>query len=84
MKRSYEDRLRLAAWRQGEGLTLAEVSALTGLSVAMLSLAERGERSFLPKTKVLIARRLNVPLGELFELVDDPVPAVSLEQAAPA
>jgi hypothetical protein len=40
----------------------------------MLSRAERGQRHFRPETKVAIARRLGVPIRELFppeELTDD-------------
>jgi DNA-binding XRE family transcriptional regulator len=61
---------KIRRWRQREGLTLAEVSGLTGLSVAMLSLVERGQRRLLPKTKVRVARRLGVPLRELFDVED--------------
>jgi transcriptional regulator with XRE-family HTH domain len=34
----------------------------------MLSRAERGQRVPSPRAKVLIARRLDVPIRELFEL----------------
>ena len=57
---------KLRAWRLRSRLTLGEISALTGISVPMLSLAERGQRQLSPMTKVLIARRLRVPLGDLF------------------
>jgi transcriptional regulator with XRE-family HTH domain len=68
-KRADTGRLRsqLATWRQREGLTLAEVAGLVGLSVAMLSLVERGERQLAPLTKVKVARRLGVTVRELFE-----------------
>jgi transcriptional regulator with XRE-family HTH domain len=72
-KRPNTDRVsRFRNWRQTEGLTLAEVSGLTGLSIAMLSLVERGRRQLLPRTKVLVARRLGAPLGELFEVDELP------------
>ena len=57
---------RLRAWRQANGLTLEEVSDLTGLSVPMISRAERGQRSIAPLRRVLVARRLGVPVRELF------------------
>lgn len=75
MVRSMNDRLKnkLRLWRARHGLTLQEVADLTGVSVAMLSRVERGERQFHPLTKVRVARCLAVPVGELFE-VDDPDP----------
>lgn len=42
MSERLKNRLRL--WRADAGLTLEEVSDLTGVSTAMLSRAERGER----------------------------------------
>jgi transcriptional regulator with XRE-family HTH domain len=62
---------RLKEWRQHEGLSLGELSGLTGLSVPMLSRGERGERNFAPLTKVRIARCLGVPVQTLFEV--DPI-----------
>ena len=59
---------RLRSWRFQEGYSLAEVSDLTGVSQSMWSRCERGQRQFSPKTKVAIARRLGVAVGELFEL----------------
>lgn len=68
MKRSVSDHTsRLRGWREAEGLTLPEVAALTGVSVAMLSRVERGKRQMRPKAKVMFARCLGVPLRELFE-----------------
>jgi len=61
---------KIRRWRQQEGLTLSEVADLTGLSVAMLSLLERGQRQLLPRTKVQMARRLGVPVHELFDIED--------------
>jgi transcriptional regulator with XRE-family HTH domain len=55
-------------WRLENGLSLQELSDLTGISTAMLSRAERGLRSFAPLTKVRIARLLGVPVSELFEV----------------
>lgn len=59
---------KLAAWREAEGITLQEQSDLTGLSVSTLSRLERGMRKVRPATKVRIARRLGVPIRELFEV----------------
>jgi transcriptional regulator with XRE-family HTH domain len=61
---------KLRRWRRQEGLTLRETAGLTGVSVAMLSLVERRRRHFSPLTKVLVARRLGVPLRELFDVED--------------
>jgi transcriptional regulator with XRE-family HTH domain len=57
---------RLREWRKSVGLTLGEVAALTGLSIAALSRVERGERNMAPLTRVRFARLLGVPLAELF------------------
>jgi transcriptional regulator with XRE-family HTH domain len=43
-----------------------EVSGLTGVSVPMLSLVERGLRQLAPLTRVRVARRLGLPVQELF------------------
>lgn len=64
--RQLRNRLRL--WRADVGLTLGEVADLTGLSVAMLSLVERGQRELAPLTKVRVARRLGVPIRDLFDV----------------
>lgn len=58
----------LRRWRQAEGLTLEEVSGLTGISVPMLSLVERGKRQLAPLTRIQVARRLGVAVRELFEV----------------
>lgn len=67
-------------WRVENSLTLEEVSDLTGLSVSALSRVERGERQLRPQMRVLVARRLGVPLRTLFEVqeikdeeLDEPV-----------
>jgi len=59
---------RLRLWRAENGLTLEELSDLTGLSAAMLSRAERGKRQFAPLTKVQVARRLGVRVRDLFDV----------------
>lgn len=76
MKSELTNRLRL--WRVDAGLTLDEVADLTGLSKAMLSRAERGERQLSPMAKVKLARRLGVRVAELFE------PEPILEETATA
>jgi transcriptional regulator with XRE-family HTH domain len=73
---------RLRKWRNEEDFTLEEVSGLTGVSVTMLSRAERGERHLSPRLRVLIARRLGVPLSTLFEV--EPVPDDDGSEAAVA
>jgi transcriptional regulator with XRE-family HTH domain len=47
-------------------LTIEELAGLTGLSAAMCSLVERNKRRLAPLTKIRFARRLGVPVGELF------------------
>jgi transcriptional regulator with XRE-family HTH domain len=59
---------RLRLWRANAGLTLEEVADLTGVSVAMLSRAERGEREFSPMAKIRVARCLGVRVRDLFEV----------------
>ncbi len=56
----------LAVWRRANGVSLAEVSALTGYSVAHISRVERGERKLSALAKIQVARALDVPLRELF------------------
>jgi transcriptional regulator with XRE-family HTH domain len=56
----------LRAWRKREGISLQEMSDLTGYSLAMLSRLENGRRSASFRAKVAMARRLRVPIRELF------------------
>jgi transcriptional regulator with XRE-family HTH domain len=56
----------LKAWRLNNDLTIEEVAGVTGLSTAMCSLVERNKRRLAPLTKILFARRLGVPVAELF------------------
>lgn len=67
---------RLRAWRTEQGYSLAEVADLVGLSTAMLSRIETGDRQPSARTRVLMARRLDVPVRTLFEL--EPIEAVEL------
>jgi transcriptional regulator with XRE-family HTH domain len=59
---------RLRLWRVDHGLTIEELSDLTGMSTAMISRVERGDRQLAPLTKVKVARRLGVPVRELFDV----------------
>ncbi|MBA2312414.1 MAG: helix-turn-helix transcriptional regulator [Actinobacteria bacterium] len=59
---------KLLGWRRAEGFSQPEVSGLTGVSVAMLSRLERGQRQASPRLKVRMARRLGVPVSDLFEV----------------
>jgi transcriptional regulator with XRE-family HTH domain len=59
---------RLRDWREGKGLTLVEVSDLTGVSASLLSRAERGQHTFPPMTRVTIARALGARVSDLFEI----------------
>lgn len=56
----------LREWRERHRLTLADISDLTGVSIAMLSRVERGQRRLAPMTRVAIARRLGVAVRDLF------------------
>lgn len=58
---------RLRLWRTREGLTLAEVAGLSGLSIGVLSKVERGQRRLLPLNRIMLARALGVAVSELFE-----------------
>ena len=57
---------RLRSWRERERLTLADMGALTGYSASMLSLVEGGKRRLSREGKVMLSRRLGVPLRDLF------------------
>lgn len=59
---------RLREWRHEAGYSLGEISDATGVSAAMLSRLETGKRKGSLRLKVLIARRLGVPLRDLFEV----------------
>jgi transcriptional regulator with XRE-family HTH domain len=59
---------KLRRWRTEAGYSLAEVAALTGYDASMFSRAERGERVFSTKARVVIARRLEVSIDDLFDL----------------
>ena len=59
---------KFRSWRKRHDLTLEDVAGLSGLSVAMLSRVERGQRKLAPLTKVKVARRLGATVGDLFEV----------------
>jgi transcriptional regulator with XRE-family HTH domain len=64
-----DDDLRIAAWirsyRLRRNLTLAQVSELSGISVAHLSRLENGERTPTVRLLMQLARALGVSLGAL-------------------
>jgi len=59
---------RIRHWRQQLGYSLEEVADLVGLSIAMLSRVERGERQLSPAARIAVSRRLGVPIRELFDV----------------
>jgi transcriptional regulator with XRE-family HTH domain len=59
---------KLRSWRESAELSLGEVGGLTGVSIAMLSRLERGQRRASPKPKIQMARRLGVQIPDLFEV----------------
>jgi DNA-binding XRE family transcriptional regulator len=61
---------KLREWRTSARLTLDEVSGLTGVSTAMLSLVERGIRDLAPLTKIQVSRGLGVSIRDLFDPPD--------------
>ncbi len=70
-----DDPTRLRRWRSSAGWTLQELADVVGCSTSMLSRLERGQRNASPRLKVLMARRLGVAVGDLFEvepIEDDP------------
>lgn len=69
---------RFRRWRVANGYSLRDVEDLTGLSSAMLSRAERGERSLAPATKVRVARLLGVHVSDLWPVdeLDDEAASV--------
>ncbi len=59
---------KLRWWRIAKGLTLEDVSGLSGISVTMLSRVERGQRTLAPLDRVRLARCLGARVGDLFEV----------------
>jgi transcriptional regulator with XRE-family HTH domain len=56
----------LRSWRTSNGITLEELSDVTGYSVPMLSRVERGERRLSALARIRLARALGVKVRELF------------------
>lgn len=56
----------LRQWRTERGITLEEMADVTGWSVSMLSLIERGERQISPIARIEFARRLGVRVRDIF------------------
>jgi transcriptional regulator with XRE-family HTH domain len=64
---------RLRSLRRGRGITLAQLSAMTGISVSTLSRLESGQRRATLDLLLPIARAYHVPLDEVVPLpADDP------------
>jgi len=59
---------KLAAYRKREGMSLQDLSAITGFTAAHLSFVERGKRNLSVRGKLLLARRLGVPIRRLFDI----------------
>ena len=57
---------RFRQWREENDLSLRDVSDLTGWSESMISMAERGKRTFSTEAKVQISRALGVRIADLF------------------
>ncbi len=68
-----DESTRLRLWRSNAGWSLQEVADVVGCSTSMLSRLERGQRNASPKLRVVMARRLGVAVGDLFEveLIED-------------
>lgn len=61
----------LRRWRHEHDASLDDTAGLTGVSAGTLSKVERGQCGLRPTTKLLIARRLGMRVGDLFPV--DPV-----------
>lgn len=53
-------------WRQHRKLTLDQLADLSGLSVSMISLLERGKRDYSEETLFSLAESLDCEVGDLF------------------
>jgi transcriptional regulator with XRE-family HTH domain len=56
----------LRRWRARNGVTSYEVADLSGLSPALISMIESGQRNPGPKTKIAISRALGVRVRDVF------------------
>ncbi len=59
---------QLRQFRETHGLSLRDVASVSGLSRAMLSRVERGERQLSGLKKISLARALGVSIEEIFPL----------------
>ncbi len=60
------DNNNLRKFRKDHGLSLKDVSAVSGLSVPMLSRVENGHRNLSGLRKIALAQSLGVPVSRLF------------------
>ncbi len=58
--------------RKEHDLSLSDVAAVSGLSVAMLSRVENGQRELSGLRKIVLARSLGVPVQDLFPREEEP------------
>ena len=56
----------LRKWRTTHGITLEELSGVTGYSIPMLSRVERGERRLSALAQIQLARVIGAKVGDLF------------------
>ncbi|MDT3438363.1 helix-turn-helix transcriptional regulator [Pseudofrankia sp. BMG5.37] len=68
MATDHEHGSRLRAWRLTRGWRLADVADLTGYSISMISLVERGQRNLSAADKVRIAQALRCRVSDLFDI----------------
>lgn len=73
---------RIRAQRKSAGLSLEQLSLLSGAAVPTLSIVERGKRDVKLSTLVSLADALRIDLADLFTVdgTEDPLPG-SLEAA---
>jgi transcriptional regulator with XRE-family HTH domain len=64
-------RTKFFHWRTARGFTMRDVSAVSGLSISMLSRLETGHRTPSISVKVRLARALGVPVRALFDPAAD-------------
>lgn len=70
---------KLRASRTGQGMSLAQLAATTGLSKGFLSRVERDETSPSVATLVQLCQVLSLPVGALFE--EPPIQVIALADA---
>ena len=62
---------KLRRFRETHGLSLRDVAAVSGLSRAMLSRVERGERRLSGLKKISLAQSLGVAVEDLFPRTEE-------------